>query len=104
MNPTTMTSTPLQTPRRCVASLPAGLQDELLVPTTTHQEKNCFGNLGAIWNPLRNLAILVGFGESEENWGKSVEIPWNPDKFRATVRESPEEPISDISVVVDASI
>jgi hypothetical protein len=34
-DPISLAATPLQAPRRCVAPLPAGLQDELLVPTQT---------------------------------------------------------------------
>jgi hypothetical protein len=56
-----------------------------------HQEKSSFGNLGEIWNPFRNLAILVGLGESEENWGKRVEFPRIRKKFWATVGNSTRE-------------
>jgi hypothetical protein len=69
-----------------------------------HQEKSSFGNLGEIWNLFRNLAILVGLGESGENWGKKVKIPRNPEKFGATVHVSQEKLKSDMTVVVDACI
>ncbi|KAJ7737208.1 hypothetical protein B0H14DRAFT_3611839 [Mycena olivaceomarginata] len=49
-----------------------------------HQEKNSFGNLGTIWNPLRNLAILVGLAETGENWKKRDKIRGNLEKSRAT--------------------
>jgi hypothetical protein len=53
-----------------------------------HQEKSSFGNLGTIWNPLRNLAILVGLVESGEILGKRVKIPGNLEKSGAIWRET----------------